>query len=181
MLLEFNRIKKEVKVRQSQLLFIGVVFSSLLWTSCSYLEKIRDRFKKAPEIEAVEDISISDNLENSALGSDSGGIQGLSSVYFDLDSFVLKESVKEALRANKAWLDSNPSVVNVILEGHCDPLGSEAYNIGLGERRAQAVYNYLLSLGTSVDKLNIVSYGEEKPISQVDNSLNRRVNFVPQY
>ena len=142
---------------------------------------MKDRFKKTPEIEGAEEISIPTDIEESGLGSDSGNMQGLSSVYFDLDSSSLAEAVKETLRANKEWLDANPNVKQMILEGHCDPLGSEPYNIGLGERRAQAVYNYLLSLGVSPDRISLVSYGEEKPISEVDNSLNRRVNFVPQY
>ena len=164
-----------------KIIFFGLIFSSLTFGSCSYLQKMRDRFKKTPEIEGAEDISIPDDIENSSLGSDSGNLLGLSSVYFDLDSSSLKEEVKKTLKANKQWLDANPNVKQVILEGHCDPLGSEVYNIGLGERRAQAVYSYLLSLGISPDKMNIVSYGEEKPISDFDNSLNRRVNFVPQY
>ncbi|MBC6415713.1 MAG: OmpA family protein [Bdellovibrionales bacterium] len=168
-------------LKKSYFKMIYVILLSVFFLSCSYLEKVKDIFKETPEVEGVEDISFIDDVETSQTGSDSGNIQGLSSVYFDLDSSELKEGVKETLRANKAWLDSKPSVVNVILEGHCDPLGSEAYNIGLGERRAQRVYNYLISLGVSADKLSIVSYGEEKPISQTDNSLNRRVNFIPQY
>ena len=168
-------------MRHKKILFFSLIFSSLVFSSCSYLQKIKDRFKKAPEIEGAEEISIPTDIEDSSLGSDSGNLQGLSSVYFDLDSSSLKEEVKEILRANKEWLDNNPTVTQVILEGHCDPLGSESYNIGLGERRARATYNYLLSLGVSPDKMSLVSYGEEKPISEVDNSLNRRVNFVPQY
>jgi len=168
-------------MRHKKILFLSLILSSLVFSSCAYLQKMRDRFQKAPEIEGAEEIAMPTDIENAGLGSDSGNLSGLSSVYFDLDSSSLKESVKETLRANKEWLDSNTNVQQVILEGHCDPLGSEAYNIGLGERRAQTVYNYLLSLGISPDKMSLVSYGEEKPISETDNSLNRRVNFVPQY
>jgi len=161
-------------------LFLLTLVSSFLLSSCSLLERARDRFKKTPDIEGAEYISTPDDI-SSQLGSDSGQLSGLSSVYFDLDSSSLKDEVKNILNNNKEWLDSKPNVKQIILEGHCDPLGSEAYNIGLGERRAQAVFNYLISIGVSPDKMNIVSYGEEKPISEIDNTLNRRVNFVPQY
>ena len=120
-------------------------------------------------------------MTSDAEGSDSGKIKGLNTVYFDLDSFQLTESVKETLQNNKAWLDNNSRVKRIILEGHCDPLGSEAYNVGLGEKRAQKVLNYLKSIGLSEDQMSIVSYGEEKLLSEINNELNRRVNFVPQY
>ena len=156
-----------------------LVFSSI---SCSFLEKIGGESEPPPPIEGegVEDISQPD-MDQDPLGSDSGNITGLRTVYFSLDSSRLTAEVKETLQANKSWLDGRPQVQRIILEGHCDPLGSEAYNIGLGQRRARSVYNYLQSIGLSADKMSIVSYGEEKPISFENNSVNRRVNFVPQY
>ena len=163
--------------------FISIlVFFSHSFISCSYLQKIKDQFQKSPKIEgeAAEDISNID-IDSDKKGSDSGNIEGLNTVYFDLDSSQLKESIKETLKTNKAWFDNNSDVKRIILEGHCDPLGSEAYNIGLGERRAQAVLNYLSSIGLSGDKMSIVSYGEERLFSEIDNELNRRVNFIPQY
>ena len=98
-----------------------------------------------------------------------------------MDSSYLSEEAKETLRSNKEWLDGKPEVRKIIIEGHCDPLGSEAYNIGLGERRAQSVVNYLSSIGLNKDKMSILSYGEERLFSETNNALNRRVNFVPQY
>ena len=166
--------------QKSYLYFIMALFFSFSLLSCSYLQKIKDRFQGSPKIEGAEDLSNPD-MESTNIGSDSGQISGLSTVYFALDSSGLTDDMKETLKTNKAWLDSNPQVKTILLEGHCDPLGSEAYNIGLGERRAKSVFNYLLSLGLSADKMNRVSYGEEKIISYTDNDLNRRVNFVPQY
>ena len=157
-----------------------VLFFGFSAVSCSYLQKIKDRIQGSPEIEGAEDLSSVD-MESGRTGSDSGQIDGLSTVYFSLDSSLLANDVKETLQVNKAWLDNNPQVKSLLLEGHCDSLGSEAYNIGLGERRAKSVFNYLLSLGLGADKMDIVSYGEEKIFSHTDNSLNRRVNFVPQY
>lgn len=159
-----------------------MVFFIHSFVSCSYLQKIRDSFQDRPEIEGegIQDISDVD-IDSDKRGSDSGNIEGLSTVYFELDSSQLLEHNKEVLAANKAWLDSHSEVKRIILEGHCDPLGSEAYNVGLGERRAQSVFNYLISLGLSEEQISIVSYGEERLFSETDNALNRRVNFVPQY
>ncbi|MCZ0931543.1 MAG: OmpA family protein [Oligoflexia bacterium] len=165
---------------KNSLYLVIVLFFSFFVVSCSYLQKIKDRIQGSPEIEGAEDLSNLD-MESGKTGSDSGQIDGLNTVYFDLDSSLLTDDVKETLKANKAWLDNNPQVRSLLLEGHCDPLGSEAYNIGLGKRRAKSALSYLISLGLSADKMDIVSYGEEKIFSYTDNSLNRRVNFVPQY
>ena len=158
------------------------LFFSHSLISCSYLQKIKDRFQSRPQIEGegAQDISETD-IDSDSKGSDSGNIEGLSTVYFDLDSSYLTESVKNTLKANKDWLDNHSEVKRIILEGHCDPLGSEAYNVGLGERRAQGVFNYLKSIGLREDQMSIISYGEERLFSETDNDLNRRVNFVPQY
>ena len=166
-------------MRHKNLLFIGLVSMPLL-ISCSYLQKARDRLRGAPKVEQSEDFS-TDSADYSFSDSDSSQVEGLKTVYFALDSSNLSEEVKQTLNSNKSWIDSNPQVSKIIIEGHCDPLGSESYNIGLGNRRAQRVYDYLISTGVPSSKLSMVSYGEEKIFSQTDNSLNRRVNFVPQY
>ncbi len=86
------------------------------------------------------------------------------------------------LRGNAEWLKSN-SRVNLTIEGHCDSRGSNEYNLALGERRAAAVKNQLVSLGISANRLTTVSFGEEKPVSrgetEADWAQNRRANFVP--
>ena len=166
---------------KSRFYFIFLLIFNTSLLSCSYLQKIKDRIQGAPQIEGAGDLSSLENVESGNIGSDSGQIDGLNTVYFGLDASGLTDGAKETLRGNKNWLDNNPQVKTMILEGHCDPLGSEAYNIGLGERRSKSVFNYLLSLGLSVDKMSRVSYGEEKIFSYTNNDLNRRVNFVPQY
>ena len=166
-------------MRHKKLLLIGLGLIPFLF-SCSYLQKARDRLKGAPKVEQSGDFSTNPS-DYSFADSDSDQVQGLKTVYFELDSSDLMEEVKQTLNSNKNWMDNNPQVTKIIIEGHCDPLGSESYNIGLGNRRAQRVYDYLISMGVPSDKLSMVSYGEEKIFSQTDNSLNRRVNFVPQY
>jgi peptidoglycan-associated lipoprotein len=86
------------------------------------------------------------------------------------------------LEGNAAWIKSNAKTT-VQIEGHCDSRGTIEYNLALGERRAQAVKNYLVGLGVAADRLNVISYGEEKPLVPGDSeeawTKNRRANFLP--
>ncbi len=115
-------------------------------------------------------------------GSDSGNISGLSTVNFEYDSSTLTSESRRKLAENADWIKAN-SRVTVQIEGHCDSRGSVEYNLALGERRAKAVKNYLVSLGIDTKRLTILSYGEEKPIAMGDTeeayAKNRRANFVP--
>lgn len=159
---------------------LACILFSFCTISCSSLLKKFTGKDSDIEGDMAGDI-VSQDMDADQRGSDSGDIDGLSSVFFAYDSSVLSESAKKDLRDNVDWINDNSRVDRVELEGHCDPMGSEAYNVGLGLRRAQAVKTFLISLGVSNDKFSIVSYGEEKPLSQTDNSKNRRVNFVPIY
>ena len=160
-------------------ILICILFS-FFTISCANLWKKMTGKDSDIEGDMAGDI-VSQDMDADQRGSDSGDISGLSSVFFAYDSSSLSETAKETLRENMDWIKENGRVSRVELEGHCDPMGSEAYNIGLGLRRAQAVKTFLISLGVSEDKFSIVSYGEERPLSQTDNSKNRRVNFVPIY
>ena len=160
-------------------ILLCVLFSFCTISCSNLLKKLKGQGSDI-EGDMAGDI-VSQDMDSDQRGSDSGDIDGLSSVFFAYDSSVLSEAAKKALRENKQWLEDNKRVVRVELEGHCDPMGSEAYNIGLGLRRARAVKIFLISLGVSEDQFSIVSYGEERPLSQTDNSKNRRVNFVPIY
>ena len=153
------------------------IFLFLVTVSCQLLKK------KDPNQfvgQGAEDISSKD-IDSDSPGSDSGNIEGLSTVYFAHDSTVLTDHSKGILLKNLEWMKDQKTVQALTLEGHCDHLGSEAYNIGLGRRRARAVERFLLSQGLKAQELSIVSYGGERPLSSFDNSKNRRVNFVPVY
>ena len=117
-----------------------------------------------------------------AAGSDSGKINGLSSVNFDYDSANLSTDSRKKLADNAEWIKSNPKAT-VQIEGHCDSRGSVEYNLALGERRAKAVKAYMVSVGIDSKRMTIISYGEEKPLvngeSEDAYAKNRRANFVP--
>ncbi|MEO8223935.1 MAG: peptidoglycan-associated lipoprotein Pal [Gammaproteobacteria bacterium] len=102
-------------------------------------------------------------------------------IYFAYDSFDIKPEYNAVLQAHAKYLAGNSSA-RVRLEGHADERGSREYNIGLGEKRAQAVRNVLLLQGVVSDQINTVSFGEERPAvigsDEEAWSLNRRVEFV---
>jgi peptidoglycan-associated lipoprotein len=104
-------------------------------------------------------------------------------VFFDYDRHHLRDDARRLLEANARILQSD-SMVNLILEGHCDERGTVEYNLALGERRAQSVRSYLEQLGIDPNRLRTVSYGEERPFALGHDesawSENRRVHFVKQ-
>ncbi len=83
-------------------------------------------------------------------------------VFFALDSSVVNSQGQATLERQAAWLRSNDNV-NVVVEGHCDERGTREYNLALGERRATAAKNYLVSLGIPASRIGTVSYGKERP------------------
>lgn len=102
-------------------------------------------------------------------------------VYFDFDSYSLRSDAREILKANASWLEANPSV-RAEVEGHADERGTNEYNLALGAKRAQAVRDYLVTLGISTDRLSSVSYGEEIPVCREKMEecwqRNRRAHFA---
>ncbi len=103
-------------------------------------------------------------------------------IYFDFDSAVLRSDAMETLRAKAEWLEANGDVNLLVIEGHCDERGTEAYNMALGAKRAEAVKQYLTDLGLAAHRFQIQSYGEERPLDISHNeeawSKNRRAAFV---
>lgn len=105
----------------------------------------------------------------------------LKDVYFEFDRYDLSEEAKMTIREVAQVLTKNKGL-KVIIEGHCDERGTNEYNLGLGDRRAQTVKNYLMSLGVPSRNIETVSYGEEKPVcnesSETCWTKNRRAHFV---
>lgn len=105
----------------------------------------------------------------------------LRALFFDLDSSDVNAEGQQILQANAAVLKKYPTM-QVTVEGHCDERGTAEYNLALGERRALAAKNYLLSLGIPSDKVKTVSYGKEFPFDAGHDdgawSKNRRAHFV---
>ena len=124
-------------------------------------------------------------ISGSAIGDDSqmaGDLASLENliVYFDFDQSDLRPEYADLLAAHASYLAGNEAM-KVRLEGHADERGSREYNIGLGERRAQAVRRILLIQGAGAQQISTVSFGEERPASfgsdEESYTLNRRVEI----
>ncbi|PZX48105.1 peptidoglycan-associated lipoprotein [Roseinatronobacter thiooxidans] len=84
-------------------------------------------------------------------------------VFFTVDSSSLNDEARSTLNGQARWLSSNPQFA-IVIEGHADERGTREYNVALGERRANAVMQYLVSQGISANRLRTVSYGKERPV-----------------
>lgn len=84
-------------------------------------------------------------------------------VHFDYDKYDIRDADRDILQRQAAWLQKYPQV-RVTIEGHCDPRGTREYNLALGARRANAVKDYLVSLGVPSSRLDTISYGKERPV-----------------
>jgi peptidoglycan-associated lipoprotein len=143
--------------------------------------------KKATDVESTPVTTPETAVESTpmnfdATGSDSGKIPGLETVHFEYDKSSISADNKKILQGNAEWVKKNGNY-KVQIEGHCDNRGTIEYNLALGERRANAVKAYLVSLGVPAARLSVISYGKEKPVEQGDSEAayvkNRRANFVP--
>ncbi len=104
----------------------------------------------------------------------------LSDIYFDFDQYALRGEARSGLEANAGFLKSQ-SNGDILIEGHCDERGTGAYNLVLGERRAQAAKRYLEELGVAPSHIRITSYGKERPFCREHSEAcwqsNRRAHF----
>lgn len=101
-------------------------------------------------------------------------------VYFDFDKSAIKPSERPKLAAAKDYLDKNPAY-RLLLEGHCDWRGTAEYNLGLGDRRANAVKKYLQSIGVAADRMETLSKGSLEAVKNADDATrakDRRVDLV---
>ena len=136
-------------------------------------EKDADESVQPPKM--AEPIMILPPEESDAAFSEMG------MVYFAYDKSEITADFEEVIQKNYEWIYQNPDV-QIQLEGHCDERGTNEYNLALGERRAKAVFDYLVSLGANPSQFTIVSFGEERPVAYGSNEAswrqNRRVEFT---
>jgi peptidoglycan-associated lipoprotein len=108
---------------------------------------------------------------------------GLADIFFDFDQYTIRGDARSVLEADAVWI-KNAADKSIVIEGHCDERGTQAYNLVLGEKRARSTKRYLEDLGISAFRLKIVSFGEIRPFcKEHDESCyqkNRRAHFVAQ-
>jgi peptidoglycan-associated lipoprotein len=151
-------------------------------------EEERKREEERRKAEAQRELDRSKELERSMVAKKTPGIEGtvfesslLKDVYFDFDRYEVRPGDAETLRQNAALL-AKYAKVKIQIEGHCDERGTSEYNLALGERRANSVKKFLVSLGVAESRISAISYGEEKPADPVQSeeawAKNRRAHFV---
>ena len=127
---------------------------------------------------SAQGIIRSTDMERLQLAIEEGEVQPL---LFDYDQAVITSQGERLLEENARWFRQYPDAT-ITIEGHCDERGTEEYNLALGDRRAQTVKAYLVQLGIDPDRMETISFGEERPFVQgyVESAyrLNRRAHFV---
>jgi len=137
--------------------------------------------KSAEEADQTRQLQ-EDRLRTEAAASEAAGAAFVNeNILFSFNSSVLSDQAQQVLNSKADYLRSNSGIM-VTVEGHCDNRGTEAYNIALGERRAESVKSFLVDLGVSANRLKTISYGEERPIAMGQDEAswakNRRAQFM---
>ena len=166
--------------------FLIAIFG-LIVTACATKKSVKTTTEsstdtKAAETQKADPIEKLDALMQGDvyIGSDTVGelASGVPDrVFFATNETILTTASRETLRKQAAWLRQN-SDVTVVVEGHADERGTREYNLALGERRANAARDYLMTYGISGKRISVISYGKEKPVNPKSSPLawsqNRR-------
>ena len=163
--------------------FLVVIFG-LIVTACATKKSVKTTTDstesttttKAAETQKADPIEKLDALMQGDvyIGSDTVGelASGVPDrVFFATNETILTTASRETLRKQAAWLRQN-SDVTVVVEGHADERGTREYNLALGERRANAAKDYLMTYGVSSDRIKVLSYGKERPVDSGSNPLS---------
>lgn len=156
---------------------IGVLALSALLAACSTSEK-----EMAPEpAPAPEPVTAPEPVGPAPESAEYFETVVGDRIFFGFDEYELTSDAQSTLSAQAAWLNQNPSRA-LLVEGHADERGTREYNIGLGERRANAAREYLVSLGVAPSRIRTISYGKERPTCVASSescwSQNRRAVSV---
>jgi len=142
------------------------------------IEPIPDTFQIA---KAEPSDSLEDQMNRMKEEELAAAAAGLEDVFFQFDSWTLTQEGKQTLERTLGWFEQDPSS-NLIIEGHADQRGTQAYNLVLAKKRAAAVQDYLSQLGVSPSRLAVISYGKDRPFCQdateVCYQLNRRGHLI---
>jgi len=170
--------------------FLLIVFIAVFFYSCkkkkiqtilkpkkqeTKIEKVQEEVPKL-KVEKLSEEEIFNKKSIEELNKE----QVLKRVFFDFDKANIRDDMVPVIEENAAWLKKHPTV-KILIEGHCDERGTVEYNLALGEKRAKAVKEYLISSGVSPSVITIISYGKSKPLDLAHNeaawSKNRRAEL----
>jgi len=170
--------------KMRRILVMGVLAMTMLATGCA--KKSTQAPPTPPQPPPTRDTTPTPPSSDTSSTVPTPGTKILGSgdfapAFFDLDSYSLRNDARAALDGNAKLLRDNPDT-RITVEGHCDERGTSEYNQALGERRAQAARDYLVGAGIEAGRLQIVSYGKERPFDPGHDEAawaqNRRAHFV---
>ena len=136
-----------------------VLIASLILTACATTKKVSMDGQMQGDV-----YTVTDTVDYLASGVPDR-------VFFATNESILTTASRDTLRKQATWLRSN-SEINVVLEGHADERGTREYNLALGERRANAAKDYLMTYGVSASRISVISYGKERPVDAGSNPLS---------
>ena len=144
------------------------------------LERQRAEEEETLKEESVREAGLAEEMEKERKLTEQAVFEN-EDIHFEFDSIRLSPQAQEILRKKAQWLRENPRV-RVVIEGHCDNRGTNEYNLALGDRRAHSSKVFLIDLGIDETRIQILSFGEERPLDRGDNeeawARNRRAHFV---
>jgi peptidoglycan-associated lipoprotein len=183
-------------IRKGLSIFIVILCLGVILSGCTKKAVVKEEpsVKSAEELQArkeadrIREEEVKKEFEKSLVAKSTPGIEGvvleskmLKDIRFDFDRYNIRLEDAEVLKENSALLKKYPGM-RFQIEGHCDERGTGEYNLALGERRANSVKKYLVSLGIEPSRISTISYGEERPFDPGHNeeawARNRRAHFV---
>jgi peptidoglycan-associated lipoprotein len=161
---------------------LGLLIVLALAPGCSSRKKVSsDAQIEPPPTETTTPPSETSETPLPPSSETTGERLALEDAFFDFDDFSLRQDAKSALETDGKYLQKN-SDVRIVIEGHCDERGSVEYNLALGEKRARAAKEYLVSYGIPGSRLTTISYGKERPFDPGHDesswAKNRRAHVV---
>lgn len=175
------------------MLLVLIVPAMLFTVSCAKKEvmeqpeQVQQQPEPEPTPEPTDEMSEQERLERERLAAEAAAMHEAfkaftaQNINFEFDSSALTPTAQDILTAKAELLMKNPEV-RVTIEGHCDPRGTEAYNMALGERRAASAKAFLVDMGIDATRLTTISYGEERLLDTAANeeayAINRRCQFL---
>ncbi len=169
-------------MRNVKTLLVVAILATAALTGCAKKAKVTE----APAPVAAAPMAVAAPVAIAPAATQTAGVSvvteaGLERISFEFDSYTLDDAATRILGMNAEWLKANPGT-KITVEGHCDERGSDTYNLSLGENRAKAAKSFLTTLGVAADRINVISYGEEKPLDPASTEAawakNRRAEFV---
>jgi peptidoglycan-associated lipoprotein len=183
-------------IRKGLSIFIVVLCLGVILSGCAKKAAVKEEpsvkgaegSQAGKEADRIREEEVKKEFEKSLVAKTSPGIEGLvhessmlKDIRFDFDKYNIRPTDAEILKGNFALLKKFPGM-RFQIEGHCDERGTGEYNLALGERRANSVKKYLVSIGIAPSRISTISYGEERPFDPGHDeeawTKNRRAHFV---